>query len=313
MTADEQTSEHDEQTAELIERFCEMLHTQRNLSEHTIRAYRCDLQNCLYWAARHGVSLLDTTHRQMRLYLAELDQARYSRSTINRHLSSLKAWYRWLLEMGLCATDPVSVLQGPKSSRRLPKRISPHEMLAILTVHRNKESGEEPTPEEYRNQALIEFWYACGARISESSSLLLTHVDFAQGSARLYGKGRKERIVPLHPLALESMQEYYKIARPKLLGKKDTPYFFLSSRGNQYDTGMMRKMFKETLRSANIKAPYTPHDVRHTFASDLLEGGADLRSVQEMLGHASLSTTQIYTHVSVERLAQIYQQSHPRA
>lgn len=314
-TPDRQPDDVDERVLSLVDGFCESLRVERNLSPHTVRAYRADLMDCARWARRSHVDLLHTTHRALRGYLAELDQARYARTTVNRRLSAVKAWYRWMEETGACDATPASVLQGPKQGRRLPRRISARDMAAILRVHGPvDETGavRDRTPADLRDQALLEFWYACGARISESSSLLARDVDFAQGQVRLFGKGGKERIVPLHPLALESMRAYAETARPRLLGGKQCPYFFVSNNGNQYGTDPMRKMFKATLITAGVDPGFTPHDVRHTFASDLLEGGADLRSVQEMLGHASLSTTQIYTHVSIDRLADMHRQAHPR-
>ena len=299
----------------LVDAFCRALSAERNLSPRTVRAYRADLLDCARWAARRDVDLLHATHRELRGYLAELDRARYARTTVNRRLSSLRAWYRWLEKTGRTEGNPAAVLQGPKQPRRLPRRIQPRDMAAILSVHaaRRADGGERSrTPEDVRDQALLEFWYACGARISESADLLAADVDFAQGQVRLFGKGRKERIVPLHPFALASMREYRDEARGKLLRGADSPYFFVSSRGGRYGTDAMRRMFKATLAAAGVDPGFTPHDVRHTFASDLLEGGADLRSVQELLGHASLSTTQIYTHVSIERLASVHRQAHPR-
>lgn len=299
----------------LIDGFCESLRVERNLSPHTVRAYRADLMDCARWARRHKVDLLHATHRSLRGYLAELDQARYARTTVNRRLSAVKAWYRWMEETGACDATPASVLQGPKQGKRLPRRIGARDMAAILRVHGPVDDAgvkRDRTPADLRDQALVEFWYACGARISESSSLLTRDVDFAQGQVRLFGKGGKERIVPLHPLARTSMRAYAEEARPRLVDGKACPYFFVSNRGNQYGTDSMRKMFKATLLAAGVDPGFTPHDVRHTFASDLLEGGADLRSVQEMLGHASLSTTQIYTHVSIDRLADVHRQAHPR-
>ena len=299
----------------LIEEFCASLRTERNFSAHTVRAYRGDLLDCARWAKRANVDLLCASHRALRGYLAELGRARYARTTVNRRLSSLKAWYRWLERTGRADVDPASVLQGPKLAKRLPHRISAHDMAAILRVHGSRAHAGKPcdrTPEEYRDQALLEFWYACGARISESAGLLEKDVDFAQGQARLFGKGGKERIVPLHPFALESMRAYHDFARPKLTAEKDCPYFFVSAHGKRYNPDVMRRMFKATLAAAGVDPQYTPHDMRHTFASDMLEGGADLRTVQELLGHASLSTTQIYTHVSIDRLADVHRRAHPR-
>ena len=299
-----------------VERFCVALQVERNASEHTIRAYRVDLMDFLRWANREGILPLSATHRQMRRYLAQLDCAGYARTTVNRRLSSLRMFFRWLGAMGCVSHDPASVLQGPKEPKGLPKTIRPPEMVRLLSVHAgDSEQGSlrGQTPADMRDQAILEFLYACGARVSEASGLLTTHVDFDLKQAKVFGKGAKERIVPLHDMALASMRSYLLRARPKLLGTRMTDAFFVSSRGNPMSPDAIRKMFKATLRAAGLDESLSPHDMRHTFATDLVSGGADLRSVQEMLGHSSLSTTQIYTHVSPERLRSVHAKAHPRA
>lgn len=299
----------------LVGRFCESLEKERNLSPETVRAYRGDLEDFARWAQRNEVDLLTADHRRLRGYLAELSQAGYSRKTVNRRLSAVRSWYSWLLSVDLRNDNPASLLGGPKQPRSLPRRISPKEMAAILRVHAAFFDGSELSFDAFgmRDGALIEFWYACGSRISESADLKADDVDFAQGIVRLFGKGRKERIVPIHPLCARSMEAYFRKARPAILDGRESAYFFVSSRGGRMSTDVMRRMFKATLRAAGVDESYTPHDVRHTFASDLLDGGADLRSVQEMLGHASLSTTQVYTHVTAERLSRAHRMAHPRA
>ncbi|MEG2260673.1 MAG: tyrosine recombinase [Raoultibacter sp.] len=315
MTAAEKQAECDPAAAAAVEAFCASLRIERNASPHTVRAYCVDLQDFIRWTHREHFDVLTLDHRQLRSYLAQLDQAQYSRKTINRRLSTLRAFYRWLNVTGQTRSDPASVLQGPKLARMLPHRISADDMAAILRVH-GKRAGKqqrEQSKTDYRDQALLEFLYACGARISEASGLQVSDVDFAQKQVRVFGKGRKQRIIPLHDLAVESMHAYAQVARPYLLKEAPCSYFFVSTRGNQMGTDAMRKMFKATLRAAGVDETLSPHDMRHTFASDLLEGGADLRSVQEMLGHVSLSTTQIYTHLSPERLIEVHHQAHPRS
>lgn len=296
--------------------FCEALRVERNASEHTVRAYRTDLADYARWAERQGVDALHATHRQLRAYLAELDQAQYSRTTVNRRLSALKSFFGWLNVTGRVDVDPANVLQGPRKPKALPRVIRPADMVRLLSVHGPVDArgnAREQTLSDYRDQALLEFLYACGARVSEASGLLMANVDFAGCQAKLFGKGSKERLVPLHDLALDAMDEYIKHARSQLSGGRPCEYFFVSSRGNQMSTDAIRKMFKATVRAAGLDDGLSPHDMRHTFATDLLSGGADLRSVQKMLGHASLSTTQVYTHLSPTRLKQAHAQAHPRA
>ena len=306
--------------------FCDSLHIERNASVNTIRNYALDLQDYLRWGARAKIDAIHPTHRQLRRYLGELDAAQYARTTVNRRLSAVKSFFRWLVICGVLETSPADLLQGLKKEKTLPHKISPDEMVKILCVwgpYDETGQAREQSAIDLRNQALLEFLYACGARISEASGLKYSNVDFKQKQVLVFGKGQKERIIPLHDLAIASMQKYSLLGRPELLDKSKhraeqgesgsyDSFFFLSSRGNQMGTDAMRKMFKETLKQAGIHADYSPHDMRHTFASDLLEGGADLRSVQEMLGHVSLSTTQIYTHISLGRLKDVHAQAHPR-
>ncbi len=298
-----------------VDAFCEALRVERNASEHTIRAYAIDLTDYLSWAQRAHVKPLEVSHKQLRRYLGELDRAQYSRTTINRRLSALRGFFRWLNVTGQAASDPASVLQGAKQTKGLPHVIRPKDMVKLLSVYGPKDIQGKPREQslsDMRNQALLEFLYACGARVSEASNLKLRDVDFSSAQVKVFGKGSKERIIPLHAMALSSMRRYVISARPYLLKEKQSDYFFVSSRGNQVTTDVIRKMFKEALRAAGLDETLSPHALRHTFATDLLDGGADLRSVQEMLGHASLSTTQIYTHLSPARLKEVHAQAHPR-
>ena len=300
----------------LLEDYLESLQVERNVSDHTARAYRMDLEAYLRWCDRHDVDPLSANHRQLRSYLGELDAARYARTTVNRHLSSLRGYYQWLALVGAVDNDPASVLSGPKQAKHLPHVLQPAEMVRLLQVHGpidEKGKPREQTPADMRDQALLEFLYACGARISEASNLKLLDIDFSTRLVKLFGKGRKERIVPLHDLCVDALQRYLHEARPKLLASKRSEFFFVSNRGNHMSADSMRHVFKDTVSAAGLDVRLSPHDMRHTFATDLLDGGADLRSVQEMLGHSSLSTTQIYTHLSPARLKQVHDQAHPRA
>ena len=306
----------DEEASCMVESYCNALKIEQNASDHTIRAYRIDLFDYLRWAKREHLDSIHINHRQLRLYLSELDQVQYCRTTINRRLSSLKGFFRWLQVTGKTDADPASLLQGAKQPKSLPHMIKSRDMAKLLSVYGKNDSAgkrQEQSPADMRNQALLEMLYACGARVSEASSLELTNVDFRNKQVKVFGKGSKERIIPIHDLAMSSMENYLNFARPKLLKEKTSPFFFVSTRGNQMTTDAIRKMFKGAIRAAGLDETLSPHDMRHTFATDLLAGGADLRSVQEMLGHSSLSTTQIYTHLSSGRLKKAHQQAHPRA
>lgn len=299
-----------------IDEYCETLRIENNASIHTLRAYNLDLHDFIRWSLREGHDVFAITHRQLRLYLGELDRARYARSTLNRRLSSLKGFYRWLNATGVIEIDPASVLRGTKGSNHLPHVIRPEDMAKLLAVHgKIKLDGgtRKQSDTDMRDLALLEFLYACGARVSEASGLLLKQVDFLNGQVKVFGKGGKERIIPLHDIAVQSMKEYGELARPLLLKEKENDYFFVSKSGKAMSADMIRKMFKSAVCRAGLDQSLSPHDMRHTFATDLLDGGADLRSVQEMLGHASLSSTQIYTHLSTTRIKQAHASAHPRA
>ncbi len=298
-----------------LDAFCEALAVERGASPHTIRAYRDDVLAYLRWAQRAGMAPYEVSYRQLRRYLAELDQARYARTTIKRHLSALRSFFRWLNAAGLTTNDPVSVVQAPKGSHRLPKTISNADMAALLKVFGDEDELGRPrqqTPSDMRDQAILEFLFSCGARVSEASGLLLRWVNLPAREVKVFGKRAKERIVPLSRLGAAAMERYLREARPALLGTKESDYFFVSNRGNAMGPDAIRKMFKRSLRAAGLDESLSPHAVRHTFATDLLDGGADLRSVQDMLGHANLSTTQIYTHVSPDRLKDVHRLAHPR-
>jgi len=299
---------------QLIDRFLNMLKAERNLSEHTIRAYATDLAQFARWLEREQIPLEDFSYRQTRRYLAELNAAHYARTTINRRLSSTKTFFKWLAGNGLLPADPTSVVSGPKLSKSLPKLVGNNELGRLL-----KEPAQLETPSDIRDRMLLELLYASGARISEVAALCLGDIDFAEGQLHLFGKGSKQRIVPLYPYVLTLLKRYLNDARPLLLSKakqppeQSTSNLFISNTGRPMSAGMLRAAFKQSLVKAGADASLSPHALRHTFATDLLEGGADLRSVQELLGHESLSTTQIYTHLSVHHLQETYKRAHPRA
>lgn len=305
----------DERACELIDAYLSHLAFERNLSKNTIKAYAEDLDDFVRWASREGLDPLSLGRRGGRLYLAYLDQAGYTRKTSNRRLSALKGFYGWAAATGEVQADPVSALRGPKSEKHLPRVIPAEEMERILSVHATcaREAADAlMRAKEMRDQAVLELAYACGARISELAGLMMGSVDLSSRCVKLFGKGSKERIVPIHALAAETVRAYIQNARDILAKPGSDDHLFLSVRGNRFSEDAIRLMFKDTLRRAGFEGVYTPHDLRHTFATDVLAGGADLRSVQEMLGHVSLSTTQIYTHLTPERLQEAHHLAHPR-
>lgn len=303
---DERTREQTEFDG-YIDGFSIYLADVRKLSPNTVRAYKADLASYSRWVHLEGVKPLHVTHRQLRGYLADLRRARYSTRTVNRHLSALRALYRWLVHEGHTSEDAAAALASPKIARTLPLVMSDADVTRLLdTCDRESATG-------IRDRALLELLYATGARISEASALNLSDLMRTESCIRLFGKGSKERIVPVYKTAYEAIETYLNGARRELLGKHTSQAVFISTRGNRMSADALRTVFEQHIDLAGLDNSLTPHAMRHTFATELLGGGADLRSVQELLGHESLSTTQIYTHLSVERLKEAARQAHPRS
>jgi integrase/recombinase XerD len=297
----------------LIDDFLAALRSERNYSPHTVRAYGCDLEQFALWLERQALAFDAIGHRDMRHYLAELNRAGYARSTMNRHLSAIKAFYAWLTDENVLDANPTSVVQGAKQPHKLPATLRPEDLDNLLVDH-----GD--TPSEIRDFTILELLYASGARISEVAGLTLKSIDFDAGSMRVLGKGSKERVIPLYPHVLVLIRDYIRDVRPLLLAKAKakadvapTQALFIGNSGKPLSADSLRKMFKRHMALIGGDTGLGPHAMRHTFATDLLEGGADIRSVQEMLGHESLATTQIYTHISIGHLKETHRKAHPRS
>jgi integrase/recombinase XerD len=293
--------------AALVDRYLTHLSVERGMSPNTVRAYSADLARYLEWAERAGVDPIDLNHRQMRAYLAELDRAGYARRTVARRLSAVRSFFAFLLTEGLADSDPSSVLATPKMPSRLPK-VVPDDVLKSLL-----DAPDAETPTGLRDRAVLELLYASGARVSELSGLYLSGLDLAQGQITVMGKGSKERVIPIHRTAIERLRAYLADGRPELAKPQSPDAVFLTSRGLAMSADAVRRTFKRYLRVVGGASELSPHAMRHTFATHLLEAGADLRTVQELLGHVALSTTQIYTHLGVKRLQDVHQRTHPRA
>lgn len=302
-----------ERFAALCDEFLRYLSGVRHLSPNTVRSYRSDLEQYQEWVRREGVSPLEVSHRELRRFLAEMVQVGYAPKTINRHLSSLKTLYGWLLGEGITTQDSADAISGRKAARSLPKTLTEAQVQRLL------DDCSVDTAEGLRDRAFLEFLYASGARISEVSRLDVGDVELGRAAqVHLFGKGSKERIVPLYRVCCSWIERYEREARPALAARvrgdaAPTSALFVSARGTRMSAAALRARFELHARDAGLDADVTPHAMRHTFATELLSGGADLRSVQELLGHASLSTTQIYTHLSVERLKEAAKRAHPRS
>jgi integrase/recombinase XerD len=297
---------------DLVLDFLAYLELERGLSRNTLEAYRSDLQQYGEFLSRRGIDPLAVAPADLAAFVTELADGRPDRpaaaaATLQRKTACLRSFYRHLRRDGILDHDPTSELRAPRSRARLPKVLSRDEVLRLLA------QPQGSSPAAYRDRALLETMYACGLRASEAISLGLPDVDLEVGILRARGKGSKERIVPIGGKAIESLDVYLERVRPRLVGVRDEMRVFLNLRGGGLSRQGLYKIVQRHARSAGLERRMSPHTLRHTFATHLLAGGCDLRSLQEMLGHADIGTTQIYTHLSAERLRDVYFEAHPRA
>jgi len=293
-------------TEPLLDRFLEHLVVERGLAQNTLDAYRRDLTRYAAYlrGRKQAVTALDRT--AIPRYLLALREAGLNPRSVARHLSAIRQFHRFLVREGIVTEDPTAHLESPRPWRRLPGVLSRAEVERLLAPRPLQ------SPQAFRDRAMLEVLYASGLRVSELVGLRLSDLDFNVGVVRVLGKGNKERLVPLGDAAIESLRAYLTQARPLLERRRAVPHLFLGRHGR----GLTRQMFwillRRYVRAAGITKRVTPHTLRHSFATHLLEGGADLRVVQLMLGHADIGTTQIYTHVSRARLKAIHAKYHPR-
>ncbi|MBL0387557.1 site-specific tyrosine recombinase XerD [Tumebacillus sp. ITR2] len=292
----------------LIERFIHYLAVERGLAQNTLESYARDLNAYIEFLKRGGIVDLNQTRRaNIIAYLAELQRKGRATTTISRNLASLRAFYGFLLRDGLLDGDPTANLESPKIEKRLPKVLSVAEVESLL------EGPDGGTTAGVRDKAMLELLYATGIRVSELVSLNISDVNLNMGFLKCYGKGSKERIIPLGTVALQSVSDYVMRSRVKLVRNPSEESLFLNHHGQRLSRQGFWKIIKKYAHTASIDKEITPHTLRHSFATHLLENGADLRAVQEMLGHADISTTQIYTHLTKSRLKEVYAKAHPRA
>ncbi len=302
-----------ERYADLLTAYGQHLAHERALSEHTVRAYLGDLSALLLHLQRLGRTDLDAvTIRDLRSWLANQQTRGASRATLQRRAAAARVFCAWAYGSGRSATNPASALRSPKSARSLPPTLDRRDADAMLTeaAHRAHELGG---PVGLRDVAILEVLYASGIRVSELCGLDVADIDTERATVRVLGKGNKERTVPIGAPALRALDVWLMTGRPELVAAASGPAVFVGARGARIDPRVVRRMVHRSLRVVDGAPDLGPHGLRHAMATHLLEGGADLRSVQEMLGHASLATTQIYTHVTSERIQAAFQQAHPRA
>ena len=298
-------------STELIAQYEEHLVLVRNLSENSIRGYVSDLQSFLAHIEKLNIaefSQLELTH--VRSWLANLQSTGAARSTMARRIVSIRAFTYWAASQGWIPTDIGANLVIPKAQRHLPEILNVADAAQVIAALETQ-LAELPTDLHRRDLAMVEILYASGIRVSELCGLNIGDIDTSRNTLQVIGKGDKQRVVPLGIPAMKALKSWLSISRPQLVTDESFNAVFLGSRGKRIDQRTVREVVYEAMKA--VGSTMGPHGLRHTAATHLLEGGADLRTVQEILGHSSLATTQIYTPVSPERLSQAYKQAHPRA
>ena len=293
----------------------EYLRLSRRMSEHTIDAYLGDLRAFLdyvglRWDAPAGQFGQALTQRSIRSWLADTLASGGARSTIARHTAAIRNFTAWAVREEILASDPAAALTSPRADQRLPTPLDESEARTLINLARAE--AVDGTPAQKRAWAILELTYACGLRVSEVCALDVSSLNREALTVRVLGKGNKERVVPYGPPAREALDHWLVRGRPQLVAQSSGEALFLGDRGGRIDPRVVRSMVHRMAAKAGVH-DVAPHGLRHSTATHLLQGGADLRAVQEMLGHASLSTTQRYTHVDTARLSAIYQRAHPRA
>lgn len=292
----------------LVDGFLRYLVDTRNFSAHTVRSYAADLGHFLSYLERAGKEATDVDHRFLRRYVAYLATVGYSRRTVARRVATLRSFYRWLKRAGHVATNVADALASPRVKPGLPPHLSEAAVDALLA------SVEDGSDLSVRDRALFELLYACGLRISEALGLRVEDVDLVGGTVRVLGKGAKERIVPIPSSSIPYVEAYVRRVRPRLVAPRpEESALFVSARGRPLTDTAVRKRLRGYLRRPQVSFGATPHAFRHSIATHLLERGVDVRIVQEALGHSSLATTQVYTHLSKKGLKRVYRKGHPRA
>ncbi|ACB85242.1 site-specific tyrosine recombinase XerD [Natranaerobius thermophilus] len=291
-----------------VHEFIYYLNVERGLSENTLNSYLRDLKNFLEFLNQQGVTKWQEVKRtHIMKYLIFMKEKGKASATVTRNIASVRSFFQFLLQEGMISENPSTDLETPKQEKKLPEILSPQEVDKLLN---------QPDTTDFkgkRDKAMLEVLYATGMRVSELISLNVEHVDSNNGYILCKGKGDKERIVPLGKMAIKSVSDYISKSRPQLRKNLSEPALFLNHHGKRLSRQGFWKILKKYAEKIGIKQKITPHTLRHSFATHLLENGADLRAVQEMLGHSDISTTQIYTHLTKQRLKDVYSKSHPRA
>lgn len=290
----------------LIEDYLQRIWSEKGLRDNTLVSYRRDLSQFSQWLHRHQLSLMQADAGQVQGFLAERLQSRHSARSTARTLSCVRGFYQYWVREGRLSVNPLQHIDNPKIARALPKSLSERDVEALL------EAPDLENPLGLRDRAMLELLYACGLRVTELVTLTVNQINSRQGVVRIEGKGGKERLVPMGEQALYWLEQYLRQGRSALLGVKPSDWLFPSSRARQMTRQTFWHRIKHWAAAAGINAHLSPHTVRHAFATHLLNHGADIRSVQLLLGHSDLSTTQIYTHVAQFRMQALVAKHHPR-
>lgn len=290
-----------------IDRFLEDLVVERGLAQNSLEAYRRDLTRYAEYLRGRGKKVTTLDGAEVPRYLLVLREAELSPRSVARHLSAIRQFHRFLVREGYAADDPTAHLESPRPWQRLPAVLTSEEVERLFSFR------ETMTPQDLRDHAMLEVMYASGLRVSELVGLRLSDLNLNVGIIHVLGKGDKERLVPLGDAAAASLRAYLAQGRPRLEKRRASSHLFLGRHGRGLTRQMFWQLLKRYVQAAGITKRVTPHTLRHSFATHLLERGADLRSVQLMLGHADIGTTQIYTHLSRSHLKAIYEKFHPRA
>jgi len=290
-----------------VRTFLNSLRVEKGLADNTLQAYRRDIEKFAAFARQRKLSTKTIERGDIVDFLGSLYRKKLDSRSVARHLVTIRNFFRFAMLEGYVEDDPAATIESPRFRQSLP------EFLSVEEVNRLLGQPDKLTVTGIRDRAMIELMYSCGLRVSELCGLQVSDLQREEGCLRCVGKGNKERLVPVGRQALEVVQRYLREARPRLLGERSSTYLFLGQTGNCVNRAAVWKLLRDYGRGAGLRKSLTPHMLRHSFATHLLDRGADLRSVQMMLGHSDISTTQIYTHVVEERLKQVYKAHHPRA
>lgn len=292
----------------LLKSFIEYLQLEKNHSRLTIGTYEADIKDFFLFMSEQALeNINDISFQDCRLYLTKLYEKRYSKKTVSRKISGLRSFFKFLLRESIVQSNPFAQVSLPKLEKKLPDFFYEEELEALF------HSVDTSTPSGQRNMALLELMYATGIRVSECAGIKLSDIDFSHSVVLVKGKGNKERFVPFGNFAKNAIETYINDGRKKLIKKSDHPFLFVSQRGGALTVRGIQYIYSQLIDKAGKHQHIHPHMIRHSFATHLLNQGADLRSVQELLGHSQLSSTQVYTHVTKEQLQKVYMKHHPRA